>query len=76
MDLVNHSNSVTCLVMAQVSHLDQLLFSAGKPPAVIGVALFLTLVCDDSVDKLQMESGSSQPAAPTPHMASVAMTQN
>ena len=50
-DLVQHTNSVTCLVMAQVSQLDQLLFSAGKPPAVIGLALFLTLVCDDSVDK-------------------------
>ena len=32
-DLVHHTNSVTCLVMAQVSDLDQLLFSAGKPPA-------------------------------------------
>ena len=32
-DLVQHSNSVTCLVMAQVSNLDQLLFSAGKLPA-------------------------------------------
>ncbi|KAL0022030.1 hypothetical protein WJX77_007822 [Trebouxia sp. C0004] len=28
-DLMHHTNSVTCLVMAQVSHLDQLLFSAG-----------------------------------------------
>jgi WD40 repeat protein len=32
-DLVHHTNSVTCLVMAQVSDVDQLLFSAGKPPA-------------------------------------------
>ncbi len=32
-DLVHHSNSVTCQVIAQVSHLDQLLFSAGKTPA-------------------------------------------